>query len=214
MGWSPPEDVSKRPKTCDKQNFLAPNIFELAPLVFMAWIAHPAAREETGDGAAERKANKSWVLALVSIATCMVALDAMVVTTALSAIRLSLGGSLEALEWTVNAYNLSFAVLLMAGAALGDRLGRRRMFCSGVALFALGSAACGLAINVGWLIAARALQGAGAALVVPLAMALLGVAFAREERARALGLLSGAMGVALIVGPVVGRAIAPGLAWQ
>jgi EmrB/QacA subfamily drug resistance transporter len=160
------------------------------------------------------KANKSWVLALVSIASCMVALDAMVVTTALSAIRVSLGASLESLEWTVNAYNLSFAVLLLTGIALGDRFGRRRMFCYGIALFAGGSAACGLATSVGWLIAARALQGAGAALVVPLAMALLGAAFCREERGKALGLFSGVTGVALIAGPVVGGAIAQGLAWQ
>jgi EmrB/QacA subfamily drug resistance transporter len=144
----------------------------------------------------------------------MVALDAMVVTTALSAIRASLGASLESLEWTVNAYNLSFAVLLLTGTALGDRFGRLRMFCCGLGLFAGGSAACGLATRVGWLIAARALQGAGAALVVPLAMALLGAAFSREERGKALGLFSGVTGIALIAGPVVGGAIAQGLAWQ
>jgi len=160
------------------------------------------------------KAKKFWVLALASIASCMVALDALVVTTALSSIRVGLGASLESLEWTVNAYNLSFAVLLLTGTALGDRFGRRRMFSYGIGLFAGGSAACGLATSVGWLIAARALQGAGAALVVPLAMALLGVAFPREERGRALGIFSGVTGVALIAGPVVGGAIAQGLAWQ
>src|SRR5437016_4159020 len=159
-------------------------------------------------------ANKSWVLGLASIASCMVALDALVVTTALSAIRVDLGASIEALEWTVNAYNLSFAVLLLTGTALGERFGRRRMFAYGIGLFAGASAACALATSVGWLIAARALQGAGAALVVPLAMALLGAAFPREERARALGLFSGITGVALIAGPVVGGAIAQGLAWQ
>jgi EmrB/QacA subfamily drug resistance transporter len=159
-------------------------------------------------------AKKSWVLGLASIASCMVALDALVVTTALSAIRVHLGASIEALEWTVNAYNLSFAVLLLTGTALGDRFGRRRMFAYGIGLFAGASAACALATSVGWLIAARALQGAGAALVVPLAMALLGAAFPREERGRALGLFSGVTGVALIAGPVVGGAIAQGLAWQ
>jgi EmrB/QacA subfamily drug resistance transporter len=160
------------------------------------------------------KRRKSWVLALASIASCMVALDALVVTTALSAIRVDLAASLESLEWTVNAYNLSFAVLLLAGTGLGDRFGRRRMFCYGIGLFAGASAACALAPSVGWLIAARALQGAGAALVVPLAMALLAAAFPPEERGRALGLFSGVTGVALIVGPVVGGAIAQGLAWQ
>ncbi len=160
------------------------------------------------------KTRKFWVLALASIASCMVALDALVVTTALSAIRLGLGASLESLEWTVNAYNLSFAVLLLTGTALGDRFGRRRMFCYGMGLFAGGSVACGLATSVGWLIAARALQGGGAAVVVPLAMALLGTAFPREERGRALGIFSSVTGLALIAGPVVGGAIAQGLAWQ
>ena len=160
------------------------------------------------------KTRKFWVLGLASAASCMVALDALVVTTALSAIRLDLGASVEELEWTVNAYNLSFAVLLLTGTALGDRFGRRRMFAYGIGLFAGASVTCALASSVGWLIAARALQGAGAALVVPLAMALLSAAFPREERGRALGLFSGVTGVALIAGPLVGGAIAQGLAWQ
>jgi EmrB/QacA subfamily drug resistance transporter len=171
-------------------------------------------REEIAMPEPNEKTRKFWVLALASIGSCMVALDALVVTTALSSIRVGLGASLESLEWIVNAYNLSFAVLLLTGTALGDRFGRRRMFCYGIGLFAGGSAACGLATGVGWLIAARALQGAGAALVVPLAMALLGAAFPREERGRALGILSGVTGLALIAGPVVGGAIAQGLAWQ
>ena len=161
-----------------------------------------------------RKANKSWVLALASVASCMVALDALVVTTALSAIRLDLGASLEALEWIVNAYNLSFAVLLLTGAALGDRFGRRRMFACRNRAVRRCVGACALAGSVGWLIAARAIQGAGAALVMPLAMALLSAAFPREERGKALGIFSGVTGVALIAGPVVGGAIAQGLAWQ
>lgn len=157
---------------------------------------------------------KFWVLALASIGSCMVALDALIVTTALSSIRVGLGASLDSLEWIVNAYNLSFAALLLTGTALGDRFGRRRIFCYGIGLFAGASAACGLATSVGWLIAARALQGAGAALVVPLAMALLGTVFPRQERGRALGIFSGVTGLALIAGPVVGGAIVHGLAWQ
>jgi EmrB/QacA subfamily drug resistance transporter len=160
------------------------------------------------------KSAKGWVLALTSVASFMVALDALVVTTALSTIRLDLDASIEALEWTVNAYNLSFAVLLLTGAALGDRFGRRRMFAAGLALFVAASAACALAGSVGWLIAARAAQGAGAALVMPLAMALLSAAFTREERAKALGIFSSVTGLALIAGPVVGGAIAQGIAWQ
>ncbi len=154
------------------------------------------------------------MLALTSVASFMAALDALVVATALIRIRLGLGASIEALEWTVNAYNLSFAVLLMTGAALGDRFGRRRMFVAGLGLFTAASAACALAPTIGWLIAARAVQGAGAALVMPLAMALLSVAFPREERGKALGLFSGVTGLALVSGPVVGGAIAEGITWQ
>jgi EmrB/QacA subfamily drug resistance transporter len=155
-----------------------------------------------------------WVLALASVASLMVALDMLVVTTALSTIRQHLGASIEELEWTVNAYTLSFAVLLMTGAALGDRLGRRRMFVVGLGVFTAASAACGLAPSVGWLIAARALQGAGSALVMPLALTLITAAFAPEQRPRALGIFSGITGLAVLGGPVVGGAITQGIAWQ
>jgi EmrB/QacA subfamily drug resistance transporter len=160
------------------------------------------------------KATKTWVLVLTSVASLMAMLDAMVVTTALSTIRVDLGASIEALQWTVNAYNLSFAVLLLTGAVLGDRFGRRRMLAAGLGLFVAGSAACALAGSVGWLIAARAVQGAGAAFVMPLAMALLSTAFPPEERGKALGIFSGVTGLALIAGPVVGGAVVEGLAWQ
>jgi EmrB/QacA subfamily drug resistance transporter len=159
-------------------------------------------------------ASKTWVLMLTSVASFMVALDALVVTTALTSIRIDLGASIEALEWTINAYNLSFAVLLLTGAALGDRFGRRRMFAAGLTLFVVASAACALVGNIGALIAARAVQGAGAALVMPLAMALLSVAFPHEQRGKALGIFSAVTGLALIAGPVAGGAIADGLAWQ
>src|SRR3954453_22208770 len=155
-----------------------------------------------------------WVLVLTSIASLMVALDVTVVSTALSSIRLHLGASIEQLEWAVNAYGLSFAVLLMTGAALGDRFGRRRLFAAGLALFVAASAACALSTGVGWLIAARAVQGAGAALVAPLSLALLSAAFAPEQRAKALGLFGGLTGLAVVAGPVVGGAVTQGLAWQ
>jgi EmrB/QacA subfamily drug resistance transporter len=160
------------------------------------------------------KATKTWALALASAASFMVALDALVVTTALSTIRVDLNASIKALEWTVNAYNLSFGVLLLTGAALGDRFGRRRMFATGIALFVAASAACALSTSVDWLIAARAAQGVGAALVMPLAMAILSAAFPREERGKALGIFSGVTGLALIAGPVLGGVIAEGFAWQ
>src|SRR5205823_5009518 len=121
--------------------------------------------------------------------------------------------SIDQLEWTVNAYTLTFAVLLMTAAALGDRFGRRRLFAAGLGLFAAASAACALAPGIGWLIAARAVQGAGAALVMPLALALLNAAFPPERRGWALGVFGGVTGLAALVGPVLGGAITQGISW-
>jgi len=160
------------------------------------------------------KATRTWVLALTSVASLMVALDALVVTTALSTIRVDLGASIEQLEWTVNAYNLSFAVLLMTAAAVGDRFGRRRMFVAGLGLFVAASAACALAPDVGWLIAARAVQGVGAAMITPVALALLSANYPAELRGKAMGLFAGITGLAVLGGPVVGGAIAQGAAWE
>jgi EmrB/QacA subfamily drug resistance transporter len=157
---------------------------------------------------------KRWVLGLTSLASFMMALDALVINTAMSTIRADFGSSVEILQWTVNAYNLTFAVLLLTGAALGDHFGRRRMFTAGIALFILASAACALSGNAGWLIAARAAQGAGAALVMPLAMAILSSAFPGNERARALGIFSGVTGFALIVGPAIGGIITEDFGWR
>ena len=118
-----------------------------------------------------------WVVILTGVGSLMAALDTLVVATALSRIRLSLGASVGQLEWTVNAYNLSFAVLLITAAALGDRFGRRRLYAVGLGVFAAASAVSAVAPNVGVLIAARAVQGAGSALILPLALALLSTAF-------------------------------------
>src|SRR6059036_3916072 len=123
------------------------------------------------------KSATKWVVALTGIGSMMAALDTLVVSTALSKIRLDLGATVEQLEWTVNAYNLTFAVLLITGAALGDRFGRRRLYAVGLGLFAAASAASALAPDVGWLIAARAAQCAGSALIMPLGLALLSAAF-------------------------------------
>ncbi len=155
-----------------------------------------------------------WVLALTACASLMVALDALVVTTALSTIQRELGASLDHLEWVVNAYLLAFAMLLMTGAALGDRFGRRRLFGLGIVLFVAASIACALAGDIAALIAARAVQGIGAALVMPTAMALLAQAFPREIRGRALGIFSSVTGLAVLSGPVIGGAIATGLDWR
>ncbi|WP_279581765.1 MFS transporter [Fodinicola feengrottensis] len=155
-----------------------------------------------------------WVLALTSAASFMIALDTTVVTTALSTIRRDLGASVETLEWVVNAYVLTFAVLLLTGAALGDRFGRRRMFVAGLATFTVASAACALAPTIGLMIAARAVQGVGAALVLPLAITQLSAAFSAEQRGKALGIWSGITGLATFGGPFIGGAVAQGLAWQ
>jgi EmrB/QacA subfamily drug resistance transporter len=155
-----------------------------------------------------------WVLALTATAALMVALDQLVVATALAQIRDDLHASLATLDWTVNAYSLSFAVLLMTGAALGDRFGRRRLFAAGIALFSLSSAACAVAPDIGLLIAARALQGAGSALVMPLAVALLTAAYPARRRGPAVGIFTALTGLAVVGGPVAGGAITEGLAWH
>ncbi len=160
------------------------------------------------------RTEKNWVLGITSLASFMMALDSLVITTAFATIRADFGSSVEMLQWAVNAFNLTFAVLLLTGAALGDRFGRRRIFAAGIGLFALASAACALAGTADALIAARAAQGAGAALVMPLAMAILSGAFAREERARALGIFSGVTGCALIIGPAIGGLITESLGWR
>jgi EmrB/QacA subfamily drug resistance transporter len=157
---------------------------------------------------------KNWVLGVTALASFMMALDAQVITTAFATIRSDFNASVETLQWTVNAYNLTFAVLLLTGAALGDRFGRRRMFAAGIALFALASMACALSGGAETLIAARSAQGAGAALVMPLAMAILSGAFASEERARALGIFSGVTGFALIIGPAIGGFITENFGWR
>jgi len=108
-----------------------------------------------------------WVLGLASIGSVMVALDVLVVAAALTTIRADLGATTEQPEWTVNAYSLSFAMLLMTAAAIGDRWGRRRSYAGGLALFTVASVACALATSLPWLIVARAVQGVGAAMVMP-----------------------------------------------
>jgi len=158
--------------------------------------------------------SQKWVLALTSVASLMVALDALVVTTALSTIRIDLGASVANLEWTVNAYNLTLAVLLMTGAALGDRFGRRRLLVTGLGLFVAASAACAVSPSASWLIAARAVQGGGAALVMPLALAILSAEFPPERRAMAMGIFSSVTGIAVLGGPIIGGAIAQGIDWR
>lgn len=162
----------------------------------------------------ESKSARTWVLALTSVASLMVALDILIVSTALTSIRTGLGASIEQLEWTVNAYNISFAVLLMAGSALGDRFGRRRVFAMGLLLFVLASASCALAPNGDWLIVSRAFQGAGAAMVMPVGVAMISAAVPLERLGQAMGVYSGVTGLATVAGPLLGGAITQAISWQ
>jgi EmrB/QacA subfamily drug resistance transporter len=155
-----------------------------------------------------------WTLAIVSVALLMVTLDNLVVTTALPRIRIDLGATLSGLEWIVNAYTLSFAVLLMTGAALGDRFGRRRILTIGLSIFTAASAAAAVAPDTATLIAARALQGAGGALVLPLTLTLLSEAFPAGKRGVALGIWSGVSGLGVALGPVIGGAVVSGFSWH
>jgi EmrB/QacA subfamily drug resistance transporter len=150
---------------------------------------------------------RMWTLILVSVGLFMVVLDNLVVTVALPSIHASLGTSVQALEWTVNAYTLAYAVLLLTGAALGDRFGRKRMFMAGIALFTLASAGAALAPSAGLLIAARATQGVGAAIATPLTLTLLADAFPPTQRGLAIGVWSGISGIAVALGPLVGGAV-------
>src|SRR6476620_2662919 len=155
-----------------------------------------------------------WTFAITSAAVFMATLDNLVVTTALPVIRHDLHASIESLEWTVNAYTLTFAVLLLTGAALGDRFGRRRMFAIGLAIFTLASAGAALAPTAGALIAARALQGVGGAIVTPLTLTILSAGVPANRRGAFIGAWSGIAGLAVAFGPLVGGAVVSGISWH
>jgi EmrB/QacA subfamily drug resistance transporter len=156
----------------------------------------------------------AWALVITSVAGFMAALDNLVVTTALPSIRKDLGGALSDLEWTVSAYTLTFAVLLMFGAALGDRFGRRRLFTVGLGIFSLASAGAALSSGMGELIAARAAQGVGGAILMPLTLTLLSAAVPPEKRGAAFGVWGAANGLAVASGPLIGGALTQHLSWH
>ena len=160
------------------------------------------------------RSSERRTLLIVSLALFMVVLDNLVVTVALPSIKHAFGASVQSLEWTVNAYTLAYAVLLLTGAALGDRFGRRRMFLVGLGVFTVASAGAALAPSTGLLIAARAIQGAGAAIVTPLTLTLLAEAYPAERRGIAIGVWSAIGGVAVALGPLVGGAVITSLDWH
>ena len=161
-----------------------------------------------------RRSSATWTFLVTALALFMVSLDNLVVTMALPVIRRDLGASLSDLEWTVNAYTLTFAALLLFGAALGDRLGRRRIFTLGLIVFTVGSAAAALSPTSTALIAARAAQGLGGAMITPLSLTILSDAVSPSRRPLALGAWGGVSGLAIAIGPVVGGAITQGVSWH
>src|SRR2546421_7385437 len=161
-----------------------------------------------------QKRSMFWTMAITSVALFMVSLDNLVVTTALPVIRRALHATISQLEWTVNAYTLTFAVLLLTGVALGDRFGRRRLFVIGMLLFTGASAFAALSTSANALDIARALQGVGGAIVTPLTLTLLSAAVPSERRGLALGIWGGIGGLAVALGPLVGGAVGSGASWH
>ena len=160
------------------------------------------------------KTKTIWTFAITSVAVFMATLDNLVVTTALPVIREDLHATVESLEWTVNAYTLTFAVLLLTGAALGDRFGRRRMLAVGLFIFTASSAAAALAPSAGALIAARAAQGVGGAIITPLTLTILSAGVPANRRGAFIGAWSGIAGLAVAFGPLVGGAVVSGISWH
>jgi EmrB/QacA subfamily drug resistance transporter len=165
-------------------------------------------------GAVSAKTRTIWTFAITSVAVFMATLDNLVVTTALPVIRKDLHATIQSLEWTVNAYTLTFAVLLLTGAALGDKFGRRRMFVVGLAIFTLASAAAALAPSAGFLIAARAIQGVGGAIITPLTLTILSAGVPANRRGAFIGAWSGIAGLAVAFGPLFGGAVVSGISWH
>ena len=176
-------------------------------------LVPPPDRQPEAVGTTHRR-GAAWAVLITGLALFMASLDNLVVTTALPVIRVHLHAGLAGLEWTVNAYTLTFAVLLLSAAAFGERFGRRRVFVAGIAVFTLSSAAAALAPNIGFLVAARALQGAGGAMIMPLSLTLLSAAVPPERRNAALGIWGAIGGAAVALGPLVGGAVTSGWSWH
>ncbi len=160
------------------------------------------------------KIQRRWVLILGSLTSFLVGLDALVVTTALPTLHEEFGASVSGLGWTINAYALAFAASILTGSTVGDRFGRRRVFVIGLLVFTMASALCALSPDIGTLIWARALQGIGGGIALPIALALITDATPPEERGKFLGIWGAVTGLAVAAGPLVGGAVVEGVAWQ
>jgi EmrB/QacA subfamily drug resistance transporter len=191
----------------------APSVYPLRVDGEPAGVPDAVAPDVTGTGRG-MSPRALWALAITSVAVFMVTLDNLVVTTAIPVLREDLHASLSGLQWTVNAYTLTFAVLLLTGAALGDRFGRRRLLVIGIAIFTVASAAAALAPSILALDVARAAQGLGGAIVMPLTLTILSASVPAERRGLALGIWGGISGLAVALGPLVGGAIVSGISWH
>jgi EmrB/QacA subfamily drug resistance transporter len=177
-------------------------------------VASPGSRSSGGAAVRYGTPAARWVLAATVLGSGIAFLDGTVVNVALPAISAELGASLAGLQWVVNAYLVTLSALLLLGGSLGDRFGRRRMFVTGLAAFTVASAMCGLAPTTGWLVAARAVQGVGGALLVPGSLAIIAASFAPEDRGRAIGAWSGLAGVASSIGPFLGGWLVDTGSWR
>ena len=164
--------------------------------------------------AASSPALRRWTLVATILASSMAFIDGSVVSIALPAFQASLGATIADVQWVVEAYTLFLAALMLTGGALGDRLGRKRIFAIGVVVFTAGSIACGLAPNMGTLIAFRGLQGIGAALMVPGSLAIISATFPDNERGRAIGTWSAFTSITMVIGPLVGGALIDNVSWR
>ncbi len=185
-----------------------------APATATGGTSTSSGSEASTDGRSPARSRAVWAIVVTGMALFMSGLDNLVVSTALPVIRVHLHAGLSGLEWTVNAYTLTFAVLLLSAAAVGERFGRRRIFVLGIALFTGASAVAALAPNIAVLIAARAVQGAGGAMIMPLSLTLLSAAVSPERRNAALGIWGAIGGAAVAIGPLVGGAVTTGWSWQ
>lgn len=162
----------------------------------------------------EKKTSSAWILTLTSLGFFMSMMDSMIVTTASTAIRNDFDISVNTLQWALNAYNITIAAVLLVGVALGERLGRRKIYNWGLVIFTFGSVLCALSMNITFLVVARVIEGVGASVMTPMSMAILTNALPTSERGKALGIWSGIGGLALIVGPSLGGLIVARLTWQ